>query len=200
MKKKPLLIIAATVIAIIGWFVLAHYFGPTSERGIEKEVSRLREDSVKLQGNFSPRGQYDLMEDVLSDFNKIKKLGQPLRYGNTEIDSTRLFGNPRTAKIAKYNIAKCDSVLSEVEPLWRATAILTLSKILRSKNENTIIKQNDAFEEYTGIEIYSIRYLSKEELEKDAKEYNHYLMALGFKSVIYATTPESEGVEYTLNK
>lgn len=199
MNKKNVFIIATVAVAVIGWFIAAHFFGPNSSRSIQKEVERLRADSIALQGDFVPKGKYSVAIDVLTDYNKLQSLGRPLRYNNTDTDSVRLFSNPQTASIANYNIAKCDSVINNVSPLWRSAMILALGTELRNVNENSIVRVNHSYEKYTGVEIYSIRYLSKEEMEKDVVKYNHSLRKLGFKSVIYGMSPESECVEYTFN-
>lgn len=196
-SKKNLTVIIIIAVVVVGWFVAAHFFGPNSERGIAKEVERLQKDSIALQGNFAPRGQYTYLQDICKEVKEIKSLGQPLRFGNTETDSVRLFGNKRTAAIANYNINKCDSVLSDVLPMWRSAAILALGAELKSENPNTIVKTNTDFPNYTGVSVYSIRYTNKSKIEDDANKYNPMLASLGFKSITYAMSPESPGVEYT---
>lgn len=197
MKKKQIIIISAIAILVIGWFVAASLFGPNSERGIAKEVERLQADSIALNGNFVPKGKYTTIEDVWTEVKKIEDYGKPLRYGNTPTDSTRLFSNEQTASLARYNIAKCDSVLSDVLPLWRSMAMFALEAQLKSVNPNTIVKNNPDMPNYTGVEIYSIRYLSDKSIKEDAEKYNPYLGKLGFKKILYAPTPESVGTEYT---
>lgn len=177
----------------------AHFFGPDSKIEVEKRISQLQNDSIALQGNFAPKGSYSVMRDILTDYNKIENLGKPLRFGSDEIDSIRMFSDPRMSALANYNVAKCDSVLNEVSPMWRSTAALTLGRILKSVNEYSVVKINKEYENNSGIEIYSTRYLSKDEIEKDAKEYNRILGQLGFKSVIYSLSPETTGVEYTFD-
>ena len=196
-SKKNLTVIIIVVVAVVGWFVAAQFFGPNSERGIAKEVERLQKDSVALQDNFAPRGQYTYLQDICKEVIEIMSLGQPLRYGNAEIDSVRLFGNIRTAAIANYNINKCDSVLSDVLPMWRSVAILAFGAELKRENPNTIVKTNTDFPNYTGVIVYSIRYTNKSKIEDDAYKYNPMLASLGFKSITYAMSPESPGIEYT---
>lgn len=195
-SKKNLNVIIIIAVVVVGWFVAANFFGPNSERGIAKEVERLRKDSITLQGNFAPRGQYTSIQDICKEVDKIKSLGEPLRFGNTKTDSTRIFSNKQTASLANYNINKCDSILSDVLPLWRSAAIFALGAELKSKKPNTIVKTNTHFPSYTGVTIYSVRYTNKSNIEDDAREYNPFLVALGFKSITYAMTPESTGVEY----
>lgn len=196
-SKKNLTVIVVTAVVVVGWFVSALFFGPDSERGIAKEVESLQKDSIALQGNFAPHGQYTYIQDICKEVKEIKSLGDPLRFGHTETDSIRIFNNERTAPIAKYNISKCDSILVEVLPLWRASAIFALGFELKEKNPNTVVRTNKNFPEYTGIEVYSVRYTSKEEIEKDANIYNPELGYLGFKSITYSLSPESQGLEYT---
>lgn len=196
-SEKNLTVIIIIAVAVAGWLVAAYFFGPNSERGIAKEVERLQKDSISLQGNFAPQGQYTYIQDICKEVKEIKSLGDPLRFGNTETDSTRIFNNKRAASLANYNINKCDSVLSEVLPLWRSVAIFALGAELKSKNSNTIVKTNTDFPNYTGVTVYSIRYTTKSNIEDDANKYNPLLASLGFKSITYAMTPESPGVEYT---
>lgn len=196
-SKKNLTVIVVVAVIVVGWFVAAQLFGPNSERGITKEVERLLKDSIALQGNFAPRGQYTYLQDICKEVKEIKSLGDPLRFGHTETDSTRIFSNERTAPIANYNINKCDSILTDVLPLWRASAIFALGSELRAKNPNTVVRTNRNFPEYTGIEVYSTKYTSKEEIEKDANTFNSELAYLGFKSITYSFSPESQGLEYT---
>lgn len=199
MKKKQILIIAGIVVLVVGWFIAASLFGPNSERGIAKEVDRLKQDSIALQGNFKPKGHYSTIQDIWTEVKTIKDYGSPLRYGNTDTDSVRMYSNERTARLAKYNVEKCDPVLADVLPLWRAAASFALADELKAKNSNTIVKVNKDYPEYTGLQIYSIRYLNKEAIDEDAKDYNPILGALGFKSIVYAPTPESSGMEFTYN-
>lgn len=196
-KTKPFLIIGIIAVAVIAWVILAHFFGPTSEYGIAKRIESLQKDSIMLQQDHKPQGHYTRIEDVYTDVSKIKDLGNPLRYGSSEVDSMQLYSNSRTAAIAKYNIAKCDSVLEEVLPLWRIQAMMALTKMLKAENPNTIVQNNTDYEKNTGLNIYSIRYLSPEELEKDADKYNFYLANLGYRYVLYAGTPEMPGKAYT---
>lgn len=198
MKKKNVALIIIIAIAIIGWFVAAHFFGPDSEYGISQSVSSLQRDSIALQGNFTPRGEYVYLQDVVKEVDDIKVLGDPLRFGHTKTDSAQLFGNPRTAVIANYNIAKCDSVLRDVLPMWRSTAAFALGSELKSKNQNTIVRFNKDAPTYTCLEIYSIRYISKDEIDSDANAYNQLLASLGFTSVRYSVSPESEWTEFSL--
>lgn len=196
--KRPLVIIAVVALAIIGWFVAAHFFGPDSESAVASQVERLQKDSIALQGDFSPKGKYTNLRDIRSEVEKLRDLGNPLRFGSTEIDSARLFGNPKTASIAIYNIHKCDSVLEAVLPKWRAATALALADELKDKNENTIVKIDNGSSVNTKLEIYSARYISKEEMDKDAKEFNRILASLGFTKVLYSNSPQSGGVEFTL--
>ncbi|MBJ2160899.1 MAG: hypothetical protein JFR39_02225 [Muribaculaceae bacterium] len=198
-KNKSIRTIVIVALVIAGWFVSAHFFGPDSKIEVEKRISRLQNDSIALQGNFAPKGRYSVMRDILADYDKIKDFGRPLRFGSGESDSIRMFSDPRTSALAHYNIAKCDSVLNEVSPMWRATAALTLGRILKSANEYSVVKMNKDYENNSGIEIYSTRYLSNDEIEKDAKEYNRILGRLGFKSVFYSLSPETTGLEYTFD-
>lgn len=194
-SKKPIIIIGVAVLVVAAWFVASSLFGPNSERGLAQRVQRLQEDSIALDGNFKPKGDYSL-ETISNEVDKIRSYGDALRYGGSEIDSARIFDNPRTAALAKYNKAKCDSVLADVLPLWRVTAIFAVSNQLKARNPNTIVKTNKDYPEYTGIEIYSIRYLSQKSQKQDAMNINPTLKELGFKSAIYAASPEAEGTEY----
>lgn len=197
--KKPIVIIFCVAATVVLWFIAAHYFGPDSQHGIAKEIERFQQDSIALQGNFSPIGSdYAYYQDIDKAVSDIRDLGDPLRFGRTEIDSTRLFSTPQTAAIANYNIAKCDSVLNEVLPQWRRTLAFTLQKQL-NKEAQTIIRMSKEYENSTGIEIYSLRYLSKDNIESDARKLNSVFHNLGFKSVVYATSPNNEGIEYTFN-
>lgn len=193
--RGPIIIVGVAVLLVAAWFVASSLLGPNSERGLAQRVQRLQEDSIALEGNFKPKGEYSL-EDISKEVEKIRSYGDALRYSGSEIDSARIFDNPRTAALANYNKAKCDSVLTDVLPLWRATAIFAVSNQLKARNPNTIVKTNKDYPEYTGIEIYSIRYLSKKSQEQDALNINSTLKELGFKSAIYATSPEAEGTEY----
>lgn len=186
------------VAAVILWFVAAYFFGPNSQYGIEHKVERLQQDSIALQADFRPVGQYDYYQDIDKVVSDIRDLGDPLRFGRTDIDSTRLFGNPQTAAIANYNIAKCDTVLSEVLPMWRRLLAFTLQKQL-NKEAQTAVRMSQQHENSTGIEIYTLRYLSKEAIEKDALKYNSVFRNLGFKSVVYASSPDSGGLEYAFD-
>lgn len=189
---------AVLFLALAGWFTCSYFYGPSSEIGMAHKVEMLRKDSVELQKDWRPKGRYTFVQDVASDYNKIKDLGNPARTAGT--DSATVFSKPQTAEIARYNVAKCDSVLSDVGPLWRVTASMVLSDMLRSINRNTIVRTNDEQGRYSGIEIYSIRYLSDKEMKKDAQEYNYYLKQLGFKTALYAPDPDSEGTVYTFAK
>lgn len=197
--KKFVTIAAIIIAAIIAWSIAAHYFGPNSERGIKKQVASLKQDSVALQENFMPKGEYTYLQDVCSEIDNLRSLGNPLRYSHTDVDSIRLFSNPITAALANYNIKKCDSVLNNVIPLWRATAVLALGRELKNNNSNTIVRVNKEYPEYTGIEFYSIKYLSSEEITNDASKYNANLKSLGFKSVLYSASPDNQGTLFTLN-
>lgn len=196
--RKPLTIITCGVGVVVLWFVAAHFFGPNSQYGIDKNVEHLRQDSIALQADFRPTGQYDYYQDIDKVVSDIRDLGDPLRFGRTEIDSTRLFGNPQTAAIANYNIAKCDTVLNEVLHMWRRQLAFTLQKQLNTEAQ-TVVRMSQQHENSTGIEIYSLRYLSKENIEKDRLKYNSVFRNLGFKSVVYAPSPDSEGLEYTFD-
>lgn len=199
MKKKPILIVSGIAVLVIGWIIAANLFGPNSEHGIAKEIERLQKDSIALQGDFKPKGHYTTIQDIWTEVKTIRDYGNPLRFGDTETDSIRMYRNERTANLARYNVQKSDSVLADVLPLWRAAASFALEDQLKAINANTVVKVNKEFPEYTGLEIYSIRYLNKDAVDEDVKDYNSILGALGFKSVIYATTPESIGIEYTFN-
>lgn len=194
--KKPIIIIGCIVAAVVLWFVAASQFGPTSKRGIEKTVEHLRQDSIALQSDFRPTGQYYYCQDIDKAISDIRDLGDPLRFGRTEVDSTRLFGNPQTAAIATYNIAKCDTVLSEVLPQWRRTLAFTMQKQLNKENQ-TIVRIPQESKDATALEVYSLRYLSKDNIENDAREYNSTLRNLGFKTVLFAASPDNEGMKYT---
>lgn len=197
--KKPIIIICCVVAAVVLWFIAANTFGPGSQHGIEKEIDRLRQDSIALQGNFRPVGsEYDYYQDIDKAVSNIRDLGDPLRFGRTEIDSTRLFGTPQTAAIANYNIAKCDTVLSEVLPQWRRTLAFTLHKQL-NKEVQTIVRISQESKDASALEIYSLRYLSNDNIESDARRYTPTLRNLGFKSVFFAASPDNEGIEYTFN-
>lgn len=185
--------------AIIGWFIAAHFFGPNSARGIAQTIAELQSDSTALQGDFWPNCEYTNLSDMITDFNKIKSYGDPFRYGHTSLDSARVYGHPRMAELARYNVAKCDSVINKASPLWRANAALLLHDQLKGINANTIVRFNKNDEDKTALEIYSIRYIIKDEIDKDADEYNYYLRQLGFKSVLYSASPDNEGIEYTFN-
>lgn len=198
-KNKAIRNISIVVLVIAGWLVAAYFYGPDSKNAVERRISQLQNDSIALQGNFVPHGSYSFMSDILTDFEKIGDLGKPLRFSSDEVDSIRMFSNPRTAALANYNISKCDSVLSYVSPMWRATAALTLGRILKSENEYSVVRMNKEYERNTGVEIYSARYMSKDEIEKSAKEYNSILRRLGFKSVIYSFSPVTSGWEYTFD-
>ena len=195
--KKPIIIIGGVVAAIVLWFVAASQFGPTSKREIEKTVERLRQDSIALQSDFRPTGSYEYCQDINEAISDIRDLGDPLRFGRTEVDSTRLFGNPQTATIANYNIAKCDTILNKILPQWRRTFALTLQKQL-NKDVQTIVRIPQGSNDATTLEIYSLRYLSKDNIENDAREYNTMLSNLGFKAVLFAASPDNEGMKYTL--
>lgn len=195
--KKPIIIIGCVVTAIVLWFVAASQFGPTSKREIEKTVERLRQDSIALQSDFRPTGSYEYCQDIDKAVSDIRDLVDPLRFGRTEVDSTRLFGNPQTAAIANYNIAKCDTVLNKTLPQWRRTFALTLQKQL-NKDAQTIVRIPQGSNDATTLEIYSLRYLSKDNIENDAREYNTMLRNLGFKAVLFTASPDNEGMKYTL--
>lgn len=195
--KKPIIIIGCVVATNVLWFVAANQFGPTSKREIEKTVERLRQDSIVLQSDFRPTGSYEYCQDINKAISDIRDLGDPLRFGRTEVDSTRLFGNPQTATIANYNIDKCDTVLNKILPQWRRTFALTLQKQL-NKDAQTIVRIPQGSNDATTLEIYSLRYLSKDNIENDAREYNTMLRNLGFKAVLFAASPDNEGMKYTL--
>lgn len=196
-SRKNLIFIIIVAVIVVGWFIAAFFFGPNSERGIAKEVERLQRDSIALQGDFAPHGAYSQIRDIYTEVKKIQDLGNPLRFGNTEVDSTRMFDTPQTAIIARYNIAKCDSVLADVLPLWRSTAALALGRQLKENNPNSIVRFNRDYSDYSGLEIYSIRYLSKDNLEDDANKFNPILGELGFKSILYSASPNNVGIEYS---
>lgn len=198
MREKNITIFVIVILAVVGWFVLAHFFGPNSESGISQRVASLQRDSIALQNDFTPKGKYVYLRDVVKEVDDIKALGEPLRFGNTETDSVRVFGNSRTADIANYNIAKCDSVLDDILPMWRATASLALDSELKAKNPNTMVRIKKDDPNQSGLEIYSIRYASKKEIDSDAESYNRQLARLGFTYVRYAVSPESEWTEFSL--
>lgn len=196
--KKPIIIIGCIFVAVVLWFIAANLFGPGSQHRIAKEVERLRQDSIALQADFSPVGEYTHYQDIDKAVSDIRDLGDPLRFGRTETDSTRLFGNSQTAAIANYNIAKCDTVLSEVLPQWRRLLALTLNKQLNEEAQ-TIVKISQEGKDASALEIYSLRYLSKDNIESDARKYIPTLRNLGFKSLFIAASPDNEGIEYTFN-
>lgn len=179
-------------IAVILYIIVASQFFPTSQ---EINAERLRDDSIALQADFRPVGQYDYYQDIDKVVSDIRDLGDPLRFS---ADSADIFGTPQTAAIANYNIAKCDSVLNEVLPMWRRLLAFTLQKQL-NKEAQTAVRMSQQHENSTGIEIYTLRYLSKEAIEKDALKYNSVFHNLGFKSVVYAPSPDSGGLEYTFD-
>lgn len=78
--------------------------------------------------------------------------------------------------------------------------MMALTEMLKAENANTIVQNNTDYEKYTGLKIYSIRYLSPAELEKDADKYNFYLANLGYQHVLYAGTPEMAGQSYTFKE
>ena len=191
-KNKAAIII---FICVVAWFVAAHFFGPKSKYAIEVNVERLRKDSIALQDDFRPGGLYDYYQDIDKIVSDIRDLGDPLRFSADSID---IFGNPQTAAIANYNIAKCDTVLNEVLPLWRHTLAFALQRQLNAETQ-TVIRMSKQHKNSTGIEIYSLRYLTKENIDNDALRYNSVFRNLGFKSVVYAASPNNEGIEYTFN-
>jgi len=198
MKRKPVVIIGGVAILIAAWFVAAHFFGPNSQRGINQTIERLQQDSIALQSDFRPLGQYTDYRDIDDAITNIKDLGDPLRFGHTDTDSIRLFGTPQTARIANYNIAKCDSVLCEVLPLWRSKLVFVIEKQIDPHAEIIRISGNN-----TGnpkVELYTLRYLDTKEIENDALKYNGVFKNAGFKAAIYAPAPNSDGKEYTFTK
>lgn len=177
---------------VILYIIVASQFLPTNQ---EINLERLRDDSIALQADFRPIGQYDYYQDIDKVVSEIRNLGDPLRFSADSID---IFGTPQTAAIANYNISKCDTVLNEVLPMWRRLLAFTLSKQL-NKEAQTVVKMSQEYENSTGIEIYSLRYLSKENIENDRLKYNPVFRNLGFKSVVYAPSPDSGGLEYTFD-
>ena len=80
-----------------------------------------------------------------------------------------------------------------------AALTICLKQPLSFGAKNISAKSDIFYENNSGIEIYSTRYLSNDEIEKDAKEYNRILGRLGFKSVFYSLSPETTGLEYTFD-
>ena len=153
---------------------------------------------MALEGNFIPRGSYTFLSDVWRETEKIRDLGKPLRVGSSK-DSIRIYSNKHSAELARHNKDKCDSILKEVLPLWRAASLFALSAELKDKNPNTIVTNNSGKEGYNEVYVYSIRYLSDDAVKDDANKYNSMLRRLGFKKVLYAPTPEAPGWEYQLS-
>jgi len=178
--------------AIVLWFVAEYIFGQNSSYGITKKVESLRQDSIALQADFRPVGKYSHFRDLNTEIDNLRALGNPLRYGD---DSIRIFSNPQTAGIASYNIAKCDSILDEVLPLWRVKLMFVLREQLRS--ESTIVRCSKKYENYSSLEIYLLKYLSEDAITHDAIRYNGVFNNFGFKSIVYAASPNNPGVEYT---
>lgn len=195
-RKKTLLIIGGVAVVAL-WLIGAHLFGPNSDRGIAQRVEKLQADSVALQGDFRPKASYSHYRDVSDAVQEIRDLGNPLRYDST--DSVRMFSNPRTASLAKYNIAKCDSVLSDVLPLWRNTFALAFNKQFVGQSVAKFDEERKDTPENTTLYIYSLRYLSQDEISSDAMKFNGALQRLGFKKAIYAASPENAGIEYSFN-
>lgn len=188
--KKPVIIICCVVAAVVLWIIAASKFLPSNQ---EINAERLREDSIALQGNFSLVGsEYDYYQDIDKAVRDIRDLGDPLRFS---ADSVELFSSPQTAAIANYNIAKCDTVLSEVLPQWRRALAFTLHRQL-NKEAQTIVRISHESKDASALEIYSLRYLSNDNIESDAREYNPTFRNLGFKTVFFAASPDSEGIEY----
>lgn len=196
-KRNNVIIFSSIIFIVCAWFLTAHFRGPNSEYAIHQEADRLRQDSIALQGDFRPHGQYSFYQDIDTEIDKIRNLGNPLRFGNTEPDSARMFGNPILSPIARYNMAKCDSILKEVLPMWRIKFGFVLNSQLREKS--TIVRISKDVENNAGLEIYSMRYLSKDEIDHDAIRLNGAIANLGFKKVVYALSPENNGIEYTFN-
>lgn len=194
-QKKQFVIMGCILAAVILWLVAAHYFGPDSNYGIRQEVARLQKDSIQLQQDFTPKGRYSHHLDVSSEVHKIRDLGNPLRFGSSEIDSTRLFSNQRTASLANYNIAKCDSVLAEVLPKWRRMFAFALYKQYKD-DIITFGKDAEGKPDYSVLFIYSMRYASEKEIKKDAMKLNGAISNVGFKKVTYALSPENSGLVY----
>lgn len=189
-NKTWVWIVAAAVVVL--YIIIASQFFPTNQ---EINIERLRDDSIALQADFRPIGQYDYYQDIDKAVSDLRNLGDPLRFSADSID---IFGTPQTAVIANYNIAKCDTVLNEVLPMWRRQLAFTLQKQLNTEAQ-TVVRMSQQHENSTGIEIYSLRYLSKENIEKDRLKYNSVFRNLGFKSAAYAPSPDSEGLEYTFD-
>lgn len=193
-KNKPYIIIAVIAVAIAAWFIAAHYFGPNSQHGIRQTVERLQQDSIALQSDFRPLGQYSELSDIDKAVSDIRELGDPLRFGHTSTDSTRLFGNEATARIANYNIEKCNTVLAEVLPLWRSKALFLLQSQLDPNSNKISISGNDT--DTPTIELYSTQYIDEKEITKDAERYNRLFNNLGFAKATYAISPANNGIEY----
>ncbi len=195
-RKKTLLIVGGIAVVAL-WLIAAHLFGPDSDREVAKRLERLQTDSIALQGDFRPKSTYSHYRDVSDAVQELRDLGNPLRYDST--DSVRMFSNPRTASTANYNIAKCDSVLSVVLPLWRRTFVIAFNQQFTGQSVAKFDEDEKGASENISLNIYSLRYLSKDEISSDAMKFNGVLQKLGFKKVTYAASPENSGLEYNFN-
>lgn len=190
--KQALIVAACVAVAIAGWFTLAAFFGPDSDYETDKRLESLRRDSVELSKNHFPQGEYSYVEDVCKKVSDIQSLGDPLRFGRTDLDSARLFSNPRLAALANHNMSKRDSVMIRVMPAWRLEFARALNRQLGDKYSV------DAQPDGSVICVYSLRYLDTDKLKEDHEKYSVPMSDIGFKRVRYSLSPESDWVEYDL--
>lgn len=191
-RKKAVIIVSAIGIAIIAWFIGAHFFGPKSQYGIENNLKILRTDSVALQDKHLPNPSWD-WASFKGHYKDLTALGNPYK----QLDSLETIYDSRLERLASYNKERLDTILNETIDVWRRTAMLIMERELREKNEYTKIIPNRDYPDDTGIIVYSLRYADPKEVKKDASRYNYFLEVIGFKSVTYAMSSVNESKEYT---
>ncbi|MCF0219368.1 MAG: hypothetical protein HUK14_06270 [Muribaculaceae bacterium] len=197
-KNKKLKTIAIVAGIVVLWLIAATFFGPNSDWGISKTVEKLQADSVSLQADFRPHGRYTHFRDVDSAIDKIRNLAD--LHISDELDSARIFSNPRTAALANYNVAKCDSVLNDVLPLWRNAFVFALHNDFDKQVVIRFGTDENGKIDNTVLLIYCLKYLSEDEIKYDALKYNGAVANLGFTQVTYAASPYNTGYSYTFKK
>ena len=197
-KRKMIRNIIIIAVVVIGYGIIAIKFGSHSEYAINQTIEQLQKDSIALQADFRPQGTYTHFRDVDKAVDELRALGNPTLY----IDSAKVYRTPRTTALAKYNIAKCDSVLQQVLPLWRMQFIIALNYQLELNSETvvttTVARISKEYSDCKGIEMYSTRYTLKSEIRNDYIKYSSMMRNLGFTHVSFAFSPESNSIEYDL--